>query len=175
MGTPTHQVNPPTADRMEQVYRQYRRLVLAVIARRLRPADRQDTEDLAQVTMLRAWRCLDTQVAPNAMASWLRTIAAHAVTDYYRHRARHPEAPTSPDAPVWGTLQQPTADWLNYLSEALETLPPRAAAALMLREGHGLYGREIAATLRCSKPTADRLARDGLAALRAELRAGVGA
>jgi DNA-directed RNA polymerase specialized sigma24 family protein len=50
------------------------------------------------------------------MASWLRTIAAHAVTDYYRHRARPPRSPHQP---------RPTAaEWPAVLAEALEALPP---------------------------------------------------
>lgn len=55
------------------------------------------------------------------------------------------------------------------MRDALATLPARTATAVRLREGYGRYGRQVAAILGCSKPTADRLVRDGLAALRAEL------
>jgi DNA-directed RNA polymerase specialized sigma24 family protein len=55
------------------------------------------------------------------------------------------------------------------LTAVLAALPARTAAAVQLREGHGLYGRQVAAILGCSKPTADRLVRDGLAAIRSEL------
>jgi RNA polymerase sigma factor (sigma-70 family) len=168
--------NPAPVDRtarMEHIYRSYWRYTASQVRQLLRAADVQDVEDLVQAVMLNYWRWLETHPDPNHPAGLLRTIATHTVTDYYRRRARRPETPTSPDSTLWDAFQP--ADHADppqseALAAALATLPPTTAAAVQLREGHGLYGRQVAAILDCSKPHADRLTRAGLTALRAELQ-----
>jgi RNA polymerase sigma factor (sigma-70 family) len=161
------------AERMEHIYRTYWRYVASRVREQVRPGDVQEVEELTQEVMVRAWRWLDTQTGPDRLSAWLRTIATHTVTDHYRRRARHPEATVSPDSTLWDTLlpadhsQPGDRPQCEALTAALDTLPPATAVAVQLREGYGLYGREVAAILGCSKPHADRLVRDGLTALRA--------
>ena len=123
-----------------------------------------EAEDAVQETMLRAWRNLDQFEGRSAMKSWIYSIATNVcltMLDGRKRRARPMDigGPGSAVAPELGTL--PEATWLEPMPDgrvladeqddpveaaisretlrlafvaALQHLPPRQRAVLILRE-----------------------------------------
>ncbi len=135
-----------------------------------------DAEDMVQETMMRAWRRLETFEERAPLRAWLYRIATNACLDTIASRkrrllppARH--APADPGQP----FQPPTADpeWLEPLPEgmladtsanpearyseqesitlafltALQLLPPRQRAVLLMRDVLGWRTSEVAELL----------------------------
>jgi RNA polymerase sigma factor (sigma-70 family) len=154
----------------DRIYAEHHRWLLSLLRGMLRPAYRQDADDVAQDVWLALLRVMTEGRWEPARSPrpWLTVVARHRVCDLYWRRVRHPETATAPDAAVWAVLAAPElADpaICGEVRAALAALPRVLAAAVLLREGCGLHGREVAALLGCSKPTADRWARQGLAEL----------
>ena len=153
-----------------------------------------DAEDLVQETMLRAWRARDQFDANRAsLRTWLYRIATNACLSALTGRSRRPlpsglgTAWDDPEAPLAGGHDIP---WLQPFPDALlgtdpaaallssgrlrlalvaamQLLPPRQRAILILREALGLPAAEVADVLGTS-PTA---VNSGLQRARATLAA----
>ncbi|MFE7645578.1 RNA polymerase subunit sigma-70 [Streptomyces phaeoluteigriseus] len=149
-----------------------------------------DAEDLVRETFLRAWRARDTFRAGASVRTWLYRIATNACLDLLRRTARRPhdyeplpgtsghagepparvtwlqpypddelpEADQDPGVP-YGTLELP-------LLVALQHLPPRQRAALILRDVLGLSPGETAETLDLTPVSVDGALRRARPALR---------
>ena len=130
----------------------------------------QAAEDCAQeafTSAFRAWRTRRDEVPPEA---WIHRIAVNAAISH-RRRERIRELPSlirrlgvpppGPDPVVHAHQRSVVA--------ALRTLPPKQAAALVLRHYHGYSNREIAASLRVSERTVGQRIADALATLRSRL------
>jgi RNA polymerase sigma-70 factor (ECF subfamily) len=133
-----------------------------------------DAEDLVQETMLRAWRARD-QFDPDraSLRTWLHRIATNACLTALAGRGRRPlpsglgSAWDDPDQPLAGGHEIP---WLEpfpdslldgdpaaallaagrlrlALVAAMQLLPPRQRAILILREAVGLPAAEVAGVL----------------------------
>lgn len=132
-----------------------------------------DAEDLVQETLLRAWKNLDSFEGRASLRAWLYKIATNACLDELARRPRrglppdlYPAAdPSSPlgaavSDPIWlepfpdglvGSLRNdPAARYdvresisLAFLV-ALQTLPPRQRAVLLMRDVLGLRATEVA-------------------------------
>jgi RNA polymerase sigma-70 factor (TIGR02960 family) len=162
----------------------------------------QDAEDLVQETLLAAWRGLEAFQGRSSVRSWLYRIATNRCLNALRARSRRPREvqampeppePTRRTEPIW---LQPYPDALleglpdsapgpeaRYEAResielafivALQRLPPRQRAALVLREVLGFRTAEVAeildmgegsvkgalqrarAALEARQPTADR-------------------
>jgi RNA polymerase sigma-70 factor, ECF subfamily len=128
-----------------------------------------EAEDLVQETMLRAWRASDTYDHTRAsVRTWLHAIAANACLSALKGRARRPlpsglGAPSDdPGAPLTPALDIPwlqpfpdarfdtgvRADMRLALVAAMQVLPPRQRAVLLLREVLEFSAAEVAAQLR---------------------------
>ena len=136
----------------------------------------QDAEDLVQETLLRAWRRLDTYQGRAPFRAWLYKIATNACLDALDRRsrrslppARQPaadpnQAPAPPiSEPIW--LEPFPDEWLGGLLPglearydtresitlaflaALQALPPRQRAVLILRDVLGWRASEAASIL----------------------------
>jgi RNA polymerase sigma-70 factor (TIGR02960 family) len=162
----------------------------------------QDAEDLVQETLLAAWRSLEAFERRAAVRSWLYRIATNRCLNALRARSRRPrEVPTMVDSPeptrrtepVWlepypDVLLEEIPDYspgpaASYEAResvelafivALQGMPPRQRAALVLHDVLGFRTGEIAemletsevsvkgalqrarATLRARQPAADR-------------------
>lgn len=141
-----------------------------------------DADDLVQETMLAAWRGLDNFAGRSSLRSWLYRIATNRCLNAIRDAKRRPPvAPVPPFEPPepsrWSevTWVQPYPDaWLEQTADrarqpaeryeareavelafifALQHLPPRQAAAVILCDVLGFPGAEVAAMLEVT-PTA---------------------
>jgi len=141
-----------------------------------------DAEDALQEALLRAWRGLPRFEGRSSLRSWLYAIAGNAATDITRHRSRRelpvnfgPAAAMGTEVsgaltePVW--LEPYPDHWLAGAAGAspearyeqresvelaflvaLQRLPPRQRAVLILRDVMGFSVTEIAAQLGTSVP-----------------------
>jgi RNA polymerase sigma-70 factor (TIGR02960 family) len=135
----------------------------------------QDAEDLVQETLLAAWRGLDGFEGRASLRSWLYRIATNRCLNALRDRGRRvPELPVPPDGapepplptrrrdPVWleplpDTMLDPEARYetreaigLAFIA-ALQRLPPRQRAVLVLRDVLGFRAAEVAEMLEVSE------------------------
>jgi RNA polymerase sigma-70 factor (ECF subfamily) len=129
----------------------------------------QDAEDLVQETLLAAWRGLDGFEGRSSPRSWLYRIATNRCLNALRDRQRRvPELPAPPEAtpepppptrrrePVWlepypdalleARYEQREAIGLAFVA-ALQGLPPRQRAVLVLRDVLGFRAGEVAEML----------------------------
>ena len=113
-----------------------------------------DAEDVAQETLLRAWRSLERFERRASVQTWLYRIATNACLDELERRPRRPEPVVEPypdarlqDASPHG---DPVARYalresmeLAFLT-AIQRLPGRQRAVLILRDVLGWTGAEVA-------------------------------
>ncbi len=139
-----------------------------------------EADDAVQETMIRAWRSLDRFDGRASLRTWLYRIATNVCLDALQDRSRR-ELPIemAPAGTVDGPLvEHPRSHWLEPIPDAravpadgnpsehailrqsirlafvaaLQHLPPRQRAALLLAEVLGWSAAEIADTLETSVP-----------------------
>ncbi|HEU0032167.1 MAG TPA: RNA polymerase subunit sigma-70 [Kofleriaceae bacterium] len=154
---------------------------------------RSDAEDALQNALVRAWKGFAGFEGRSSLRTWLYRITTHACLDLIgERRARTlPErvVPSGQDAPF-------DADWLEPLPDgeldahrapdavyasreavrlafvvALQVLPPRQRAALILRDVVGLSAEETAATLDLSVAATNSALQRARATLESQPRA----
>ena len=134
----------------------------------------QDAEDALQDTMLAAWRGLERFDGRASLRTWLYRIATNRCLDALRSARRHPAKqwdmpgieppePTGsrrnpwlepyPDALLDGAISVPLGPEARYeqtesislaFVTALQILPPRQLAVLILRDVLGFHANEVA-------------------------------
>jgi len=134
-----------------------------------------DADDAVQETMVRAWRGLDRFAGRASLKTWLYRIATNVCLDALADRRRR--ARPMEERPVGSVedelIARPRRDWLEPIPDeralpahgdpselailrqsirlafvaALQHLPPRQRAALLLTEVLGLSATEVAETL----------------------------
>ena len=136
----------------------------------------QDAEDVLQETLLAAWRGLDEFEERASIRTWLYRIATHRCLNALRTARRRPakawDAPFEPPEPtrygevpwleplpdllVEGAYDVPLGPEARYEQResvslafvtALQLLPPRQTAVLVLRDALGFPAAEVAAML----------------------------
>jgi RNA polymerase sigma-70 factor, ECF subfamily len=117
----------------------------------------QDAEDLAQETLLRAWRALDRFEPHVQFQTWLYRIATNACLDELKRRPRRPELiDPFPDQPVReaeAPLYDPEARYALRegmelaLVRAIQQLPGRQRPVLIFRDVLGWSAPEVAELL----------------------------
>jgi RNA polymerase sigma-70 factor (ECF subfamily) len=136
----------------------------------------QDAEDLVQETLVAAWRSRDRFEGRASLRTWLYRIATNRCLNAVRDRGRRPQEVAPPE----GTPEPPAptrladAVWLepypDVLLEGIETreaiglayiaalqrLPPRQRAVLVLREVLGFRASEVAALLEVTEVAVNR-------------------
>jgi RNA polymerase sigma-70 factor, ECF subfamily len=120
-----------------------------------------DAEDIAQETMVKAWRSLERFEGRASVQTWLYRIATNACLDELDRRPRRAEPAVDPypDERLAGAgtpVLDPAARYaqregieLAFLT-AIQRLPGRQRAALILRDVLGWSGAEIAELLETS-------------------------
>jgi RNA polymerase sigma factor (sigma-70 family) len=133
--------------------------------------DRQSAEDLAQETLLEAWRNGEKLVDPAGADRWLAAIARNVCLRWARRRGRELELRLVPaesaelvaDERVDLELELERAELVELLDGALALLGADAREALVRRYVHGATHAEIAAFLGVSEDAVSmRLARGKL-------------
>jgi RNA polymerase sigma-70 factor (ECF subfamily) len=116
-----------------------------------------DAEDVAQETLLRAWRALDRFEPRAQFQTWLYRIATNACLDELERRPRRP-APVDPfpDRPSDDSASPTYDPAARYairegmelaLLRAIQDLPGRQRAVLIFRDVLGWTGAEVAQVL----------------------------
>jgi RNA polymerase sigma-70 factor (ECF subfamily) len=117
----------------------------------------QDAEDMAQETLLRAWRALERFEPRVQFQTWLYRIATNACLDELERRPRRPEpVDPFPDRP-WDETASPTYEPASRyairegmelaLMRAIQELPGRQRAVLIFRDVLGWTASEVAEVL----------------------------
>jgi len=136
----------------------------------------QDAEDVVQEALLAAWRGLEQYEERDSLRAWLYRIATNRCLNALRDRRRRPREvpglpfevpePTRRGEPQWlepypdalleglaetapgpeGRYQTKEAVTLAFVA-ALQRLPPRQRAVLVLRDVLGFHAAEVAETL----------------------------
>jgi RNA polymerase sigma-70 factor (ECF subfamily) len=117
----------------------------------------QDAEDLAQETLLRAWRALDRFEPRVRFQTWLYRIATNACLDELERRPRRPvPVDPFPDRPSDDAASQTYDPVARYairegmelaLLRAIQELPGRQRAVLIFRDVLGWTAPEVAELL----------------------------
>jgi RNA polymerase sigma-70 factor (ECF subfamily) len=117
----------------------------------------QDAEDLAQETLLRAWRALERFEPRVKFQTWLYRIATNACLDELERRTRRPEPvdpfPDRPLDPTASPTYDPAARYAIRegmelaLMRAIQELPGRQRAVLIFRDVLGWTAPEVAVVL----------------------------
>ncbi|WP_281353255.1 RNA polymerase subunit sigma-70 [Acrocarpospora corrugata] len=129
-----------------------------------------EAEDLVQETFLRAWRRQDTLQSETGLRAWLYRIATNACLDHLRAHPRQPQLRPAPALADPG-LASPTSTAVTWLQPypdllldaadavieretielafliAIQHLPPRQRAVLILRDVLGWSAQETAESL----------------------------
>lgn len=145
----------------ERLYRRSFSRIRATLVAMLR--DQADADDCAQEAFVRAFRAWP-QWRPEAPAeAWVHRIAINVAVS---HRRRQRFTGRLDDL-LHSSERDPSAAAADRsdLMRALQALPPRQAAAIVLRHLHGYSNREIAAAL----DVPERTVASRLAAARARL------
>ena len=139
----------------DQVAERYRPELLAYLTRML--GDAHDAEDACQDALLRAHRAFGRLLAGSNTRAWLYKIATNTALNALKRRKRQEanqvdvdleRIPDNADA----SLEQ--REQLRAVARAVEDLPPKQRAALMMRRFQGLGYAEIAAALGGSEEAA---------------------
>jgi RNA polymerase sigma-70 factor, ECF subfamily len=120
----------------------------------------EDSEDLVQETFLRAWQSRASFRGPS-YAAWLYRIATNVSIDALKRRRRRPAIAAESDAEevlerIRGTEAEPLETLVNRetvalaFSAAVQHLPPRQRAVLVLRAVLGWSSKDAALQLESS-------------------------
>jgi RNA polymerase sigma-70 factor (ECF subfamily) len=158
----------------------------------------QDAEDMVQETLLAAWRGLGQYEERDALRAWLYRIATNRCVNALRDRRRRPREaaglsfalpePTRRGEPVWlepypdalleGLEESAPGPEARYETKeavtlafitALQRLPPRQRAVLVLRDVLGFRAAEVAEMLESSEVSVNSALQRARAALETRL------
>jgi RNA polymerase sigma-70 factor (TIGR02960 family) len=160
----------------------------------------QDAEDLLQETLLAAWRGLGRFEGRASLRAWLYRIATNRCLNMLRDRGRRPQElppmaeppePTRHTDPIWlepypdalldGVADTSPAPEARYemreavglaFVAALQHLPPRQRAVLVLRDVLGFHAAEVADMLESSEASVKGALQRARATLDTHLPAG---
>src|SRR3954470_17233367 len=163
----------------------------------------QDAEDMVQETLLAAWRGLEQYEERDSLRAWLYRIATNRCLNALRdsgRRSRQPPAlpfevpePTRRGEPLWlepypdalleGVAETAPGPDARYETKeavtlafvaALQHLPPRQRAVLVLRDVLGFRAAEVAEMLESSEASVNSALQRARSALEGRLPAGRG-
>ena len=138
------------AGAFDELVRHHFRRIYALLARLV--GNHEDAEDLAQQCFVKAWQALSHYKEQGAFDAWLARIAVHLARDHQRARGARPGAlsiaglPSEPAesrhrGPVHEATGRETSRWMEA---ALQRLPHRLKAAIVLRVLEGREYSEVA-------------------------------
>lgn len=132
-----------TKEQKQAIYRAYHGKVCGYIRSKIRNA--QDAEDLAADVFVKVYEKLDTFDETRAsLSTWIYTVTRNTLTDHFRTRRTFEEIPeTLADG---SSVEESvcSAERLDALAKALETLDERERDIIILRFYKGMTLTEIA-------------------------------
>ncbi|MBT5264793.1 MAG: RNA polymerase sigma factor [Rhodospirillaceae bacterium] len=132
---------------------------------------REDAEDVVQESFMRAWRSADRWRPTASVSSWLHRITHNLSVD--RLRARRPDLDIAevdpPDDKADPAALHQATEVARHVAAAIETLPERQRAALLLVHYQDLSGSEAAEVLDITIEALESLLARGRRTLRAKL------
>jgi RNA polymerase sigma-70 factor (TIGR02960 family) len=144
----------------------------------------QDAEDLVQETLLAAWRSFEGFEGRSSVRTWLYRIATNRCLNALRARSRRPSEPIAlepypdvlfedlPDRAVGPAARYEARESIELaFIVALQHLPPRQRAALVLRDVLGFRTAEVAEMLDTGEASAKGALQRARAALDTRLPA----
>lgn len=121
----------------------------------------EDARDVTQEAYLRAYRSLDRFRGDAQFTTWMYRITANCASTSLRRRRRHRHEPLPDAAEVHDTrhdadpqLRADASDLRDRLLRALDELPPKLRAVVVLRDVYGLSHDAIATELDISTTAA---------------------
>jgi len=124
-------------------------------------ANEEDARDVAQDAYLRAWRGIGRFRGEAQFSTWMYRITANCAATYLGRRSRHRHDVLDEAVPVADPrtdhdpqLRADASDLRNRLARALDDLPPRLRAVVVLRDVYDLPHEAIAAELGISESAA---------------------
>ena len=144
----------------------------------------EESEDLLQETLLRAWRGRSTFAGRSSLRAWLYRIATNTCLDYLEQRPRVPTPSGEinwlqpyPDALLEGAddavIERETIELAFMI--AIQHLAPRPRAVLILRDVLGWRARAVAELLEISEASVNSALQRARAVLKEHLPADRGA
>ncbi|HUT75938.1 MAG TPA: sigma-70 family RNA polymerase sigma factor [Armatimonadota bacterium] len=150
-----------------EIVARHQRVVYGVALRML--GDRDQADDAAQETFVRAYSRLSSFRGDSSLRAWLIQIATRMCIDLLRARRRRPEvalddadAPASPAGDDGVTTR-------HSLARAIADLPPHYKAAIILRHLQHMSYADMARTLGIPLPTVKTHLRRARQTLRARM------
>jgi RNA polymerase sigma-70 factor (ECF subfamily) len=142
---------PPPFD---EAMRRHEAEIMRFLVRSTR--DHDDALDLFQETWLRAYRAYPRLDSAAGLRPWLYRIATNLCLNRTRARIRRSRVIAEEPAPDESQLSaaehtnSTSPEGVIHLRKAIERLPSKQCAALIMRKFGGLEYHEIAAALECS-------------------------
>jgi RNA polymerase sigma-70 factor (ECF subfamily) len=158
-------MKPRTLEDFNALVEQYTREIYSYLWRMLR--DPQDAEDVLQETFLRAFKGFPGLRDDSNFRAWLYKIATNAAYTQLKQRTRRESQVVEFIENIEGTNPLPQELTLAVLT-AIESLPPKQQASLMLKKYQNLSYLEIGDVLDCSPDSARANVYQALKRLRAE-------
>jgi RNA polymerase sigma-70 factor, ECF subfamily len=137
------------------LYEHHHGRILAFCLRRLR--NREEAEDAAQQTFLKAFGAMRGGFRPTVERAWLYRIAENVCADRGRANGRRVRNEATDGAAILELVPARDSQPIEGLDEALAELTPAQRQALLLREWQGLSYREIASELELSQSAVETL------------------
>ena len=147
--------DPATRDFFERSYREYFGKLLRIAVRRLgNTADAEDCVQDAFIRFAEVYEGLEL-TGDDAELAFLTTILKHRIVDFQRKQGRIAPAPL-PDNEVADAFDADELAGKLDLRDAVAELPEPLRDVVILRYGHDLSSREVAAVLNLSVSAVDR-------------------
>jgi RNA polymerase sigma-70 factor (ECF subfamily) len=131
----------------------------------------EDAEDCLQEVFLRAFKAFDRLNEGSNIRAWLYKIATNTAITFRNKRSRREEKELLIEADLRSLEPSPIDQVLSKeqmlsILEAVESLPPKQRAALIMRKYQGFSYDEIASVLECSQESARANVYQGIRKLR---------
>jgi RNA polymerase sigma-70 factor (ECF subfamily) len=136
----------PSRERFDALYREHGGRVVLLLVRLT--GSKEDGEDLAQETFVRAWKSWPSFRAESQPSTWLHTVAVRMFADWCRSRARRAREVSDDVAAAYHEAAHtllPDGD--SELEDAIARLPPQMRHAVVLHYLEGLPLDQIATHL----------------------------
>lgn len=153
---------PPSAEALEALVAQHGNRVYQLAYSLTRST--ADAEDVLQDVFLKLYRCWDQASACDNLDGWLTRVVTNACIDLLRSRKCRGSTASlarlsAPAVPPGRALEEREFD--EKLKAALEELPPREMAALILFDHEGLKAKEVGRILNLTEGAVRRYVFEG--------------